>query len=228
MSQSWEGDTKMLKKSLVVILILACLLQPSLAFADRGHGGGPGGPGGPGWHGGPGWGGGSTALGIVALSIAGAEFLYTAGMFYRSTPAGYVVVPAPMGAVVPALPPGYTVVYMGGVPYYYYGNAYYVATPSGYVVTAPPAIAAPVVVAPAAAPAVAQVQAPTPAPIAQQPAAQTANQPSSAVETYIPNGNGSFTVVTLQKTDKGFMGPQGEFYADHPTEEQLKARYCKK
>ena len=63
---------------------------------------------------------------------------------------------------------------------------------------------------------------------AQQPAAPAANEPSSAVETYIPNGNGSFTVVTLQKTDKGFLGPQGEFYADHPTEEQLKARYCKK
>jgi hypothetical protein len=160
----------------------------------------------------------------VALSIAGAEFLYTAGMFYRSTPAGYVVVPAPMGAVVPALPPGYTVVYMGGTPYYYYGNAYYMVAPNGYVVTAPPAIAAPMTVAPAAT----QVQAPVPAPVAQQATAATANTPSDAVETYIPNGNGSFTVVTLRKTEKGFLGPQGEFYADHPTEEQLKARYCKK
>jgi len=205
----------MFKKMLATILVLACLLQPSLAFAD--------GRGGHGGHGGHGWGG-SSALGIVALSIAGAEFLYTAGMFYRSTPAGYVVVPAPMGAVVPTLPPGYTVVYMRGMPYYYYGNAYYAAAPNGYVVTAPPAIAAPIAAAPSAAP----VQAPVPAPIAQQPAAPAANEPSSAVETYIPNGNGSFTVVTLQKTEKGFLGPQGEFYADHPTEEQLKARYCKK
>lgn len=214
----------MFKKILAASLAITCLLQPSLAFAD-GHGGhgGPGG-GGPGWHGGPGWGGGSTALGIVALSIAGVEFLYSAGMFYRSTPAGYVVVPAPMGAVVPALPPGYTVVYMGSMPYYYYGNAYYVAAPNGYVVTAPPAIAAPVTTVASAAPA----QGSVPAPISQQTAVPTSNQPSSAVETYIPNGNGSFTVVTLQKTEKGFLGPQGEFYADHPTEEQLKARYCKK
>jgi hypothetical protein len=207
----------MYKKILATSLVLTCLLQPSLVFADDHgwHGG----------HGGHGWHGGSSALGIVALSIAGAEFLYSAGMFYRSTPAGYVVVPAPMGAVVPALPPGYTVVYMGGMPYYYYGNAYYAAAPNGYVVTAPPAIAATV----AAAPGVAAVQAPAPAPISQQPAtAPATNEPSSAVETYISNGNGSFTVVTLQKTDKGFLGPQGEFYADHPTEEQLKARYCKK
>ena len=213
----------MFKKILAVALVLACLLQPSLAFADgRGGHGGPGG--GPGGHGGPGWGGGSTALGIVALSIAGAEFLYSAGMFYRSTPAGYVVVPAPMGAVVPALPPGYTIAYMGGVPYYYYGNAYYAAAPNGYVVTAPPAVAEPIAVAPSVAP----VQAPAPTSVSQQPVAPVANEPSDAVETYIPNGNGSFTVVTLRKTEKGFLGPQGEFYADHPTEEQLKARYCKK
>ena len=209
----------MFKKILVVILILACLLQPSLAFAD-----GRGWHGGRDWHGGPGWRGGSSALGIVALSIAGAEFLYTAGMFYRTTPAGYVIVPAPMGAVVPALPPGYTVVYMGGAPYYYYGNTYYAPAPNGYVVTAPPAIAAPVAVAPGVAP----VQAAAPAPISQQSVAPASNEPNDAVETYIPNGNGSFTVVTLRKTDKGFMGPQGEFYADHPTEDQLKARYCKK
>jgi hypothetical protein len=207
------------KKILVAVLILACFLQPSLALAEGHGGGGHGGHGG--WYGGHG----STALGIVAVSVAGASLLYSAGMFYRSTPAGYVVVPAPMGAVVPALPPGYTVVYMGGVPYYYYGNAYYAAAPNGYVVTAPPAIAAPMAAAPSVAP---QVQAPAPAPIAQPSAAPAANEPSDAVETYIPNGNGSFTVVTLRKTEKGFLGPQGEFYADHPTEEQLKARYCKK
>ena len=195
----------MFKKISVTTLVLACLLQPSLAFAD-----GRGGHGGHGGHGG-----GSSALGIVALSVAGMSLLYSAGMFYRTTPAGYVVVPAPMGAVVPALPPGYTVVYMGGMPYYYYGNAYYAAAPNGYVVTAPPAIAAP-------------VQGPVPAPISQQTVAPASNEPSSAIETYIPNGNGSFTVVTLQKTEKGFMGPQGEFYADHPTEDQLKSRYCKK
>ena len=198
----------MFKKILTTILVLACLLQPSLVFADGR--GGHGGHGGYGGHGG-----GSSALGIVALSVAGMSLLYSAGMFYRTTPAGYVVVPAPMGAVVPALPPGYTVVYMGVNPYYYYGNAYYAAAPNGYVVTAPPAIAAP-------------IQAPAPAPISQQTVAPASNEPSDAIETYIPNGNGSFTVVTLRKTEKGFMGPQGEFYADHPTEDQLKSRYCKK
>ena len=62
-------------------------------------------------------------------------------------------------------------------------------------------------------------------------ASSTPSQPISAnnpSEINIPNGDGSYTSVTLQKTDKGFLGPQGEFYADHPTVDQLKARYCKK
>jgi len=153
----------MFKKILVILLILACLLQPAPAYAWRGRGG--------------------SALGIVAVSLAGASLLYSAGMFYRSTPAGYVVMPAPMGAVVPGLPPGYTVVYMNGVPYYYYGNTYYAAAPNGYVVTTPPAIATPMAVAPPQA----SVTAPMPQAATAAPAV---NEPSDAVETYIPNGTG--------------------------------------
>jgi hypothetical protein len=59
----------------------------------------------------------------------------------------------------------------------------------------------------------------------QQSVAASVND---SFDIHIPNGNGSFTLVTLQKTEKGFLGPQGEFYADHPTEDQLKARYCRK
>jgi hypothetical protein len=57
------------------------------------------------------------------------------------------------------------------------------------------------------------------------------SQPAPAnnpMEINIPNGDGSYTSVTLTRTEIGFLGPQGEFYTDHPTEEQLKARYCKK
>lgn len=79
---------------------------------------------------------------------------------------------------------------------------------------APTVVAAPSMV-PAAAPAVA-------------PSAPVAALASDPLEVSIPNGDGSYTSITLTKTDKGFMGPQGEFYADHPTEEQLKARYMKK
>ena len=41
---------------------------------------------------------------------------------------GYVVVSAPPGAVVHAVPAATTVVYVGTTPYYYIGGTYYVAT----------------------------------------------------------------------------------------------------
>ena len=79
---------------------------------------------------------------------------------------------------------------------------------------------APIVVSPPAPP----TTYPAVAPSAPLPQASVNN----SFEINIPNGNGSSTSVTLTKTEKGFLGPQGEFYADHPTEEQLKARYLKK
>ncbi len=110
--------------------------------------------------------------------------------------------------------------YVNGVPYYY-GNPYYSAAPIGYVGVAQPPVAyvpisAPTAVTYAAAPAA-----------SSQPATPSVSV-NDSVDIHIPNGNGSFTLVTLQKTEKGFMGPQGEFYADHPTEDQLRARYCRK
>jgi len=212
----------MVKKILVVTLIGTCLLQqPSLVFAHGGYGHGDYRYGGY-RYGGYRYGGygyrGSNALAITSLAVSAAALIYSSGMFYRYTPTGYVVAAPPIGAVVPALPPGYTVSYFNGAPYYYYGNVYYAAAPNGYVVSSV-APQAPVVVAPA-------VQQPV---VAQMPAAQpsSATGGSDVFEIYIPNGNGSFTTVKLQKTDKGFLGPQGEFYADHPTVDELKQRYVK-
>jgi hypothetical protein len=220
----------MLKKIIALILILNCFFNPARAFAQRGDGGHdvrrdfhprehvvhrlpPG---------------------YVSLTIGGLALLYSAGMFYRYTPAGYVVVTPPVGAVVPALPPGYTMVVENGVPYYYYGYTYYGAAPNGYAVISPPV--APAVPVAQAAPAqavpaqtVAQAPISATAPSAVQAAAAKDDAGNRDVyDIYIPNGNGSYTSVTLRKTEKGFLGPQGEFYEDHPTIEQLRDRYAKK
>jgi hypothetical protein len=163
-------------------------------------------------------------------------FLFCEGLFYRYSPAGYVVVQPPIGAMVPMLPPGYTTVFINGMPYYYYGYTYYTMAPGGYVVAAPPAVPmAPPAVAPVAYPAP-QVAAPqtapqaAPAPVAPAPASSPSSVEGDNPDTFeihIPNGDGSFTLVTLKKTEKGFLGPQGEFYQDHPTVDQLKERYVK-
>ena len=161
--------------------------------------------------------------GYVSLMAGELALLYSAGMFYRYTPAGYVVVTPPVGAVVPALPPGYTTVMVDRTPYYYYGYTYYAPVPNGYAVAAPP-------VAPAVP--VVPVSPVSSANLPPQPALY-ANAKEESVnrdvyEIYIPNGNGSYTSVTLRKTEKGFLGHQGEFYTDHPTTEQLTERYTKK
>jgi len=44
---------------------------------------------------------------------------------------------------------------------------------------------------------------------------------------HIPNSNGSYTAVTLQKSGDGYIGPQGEYYPEHPTVAQLKVLYGK-
>jgi hypothetical protein len=82
---------------------------------------------------------------------------------------------------------------------------------------------------PAAYPAATQLPmaAPTMSAPAPQPAAPAAVPASETFEIHLPNPNGSFTSITLRKTERGFLGPQGEFYADHPTEDQLKTRYGK-
>ena len=113
-------------------------------------------------------------------------------------------------------PPYY---YVNGIPYYY-GNPYYPAAPVGYVQVVQP----PVAYVPASVPAVA----PAVAAPAVSPQPSDVTNANDSFDIHIPNGNGSFTLVTLRKTETGFLGPQGEFYADHPTEDQLKARYCKR
>src|SRR5207248_776733 len=49
--------------------------------------------------------------GNVAITFRGAPFWYHSGVWYQRSGPRYVVVQPPLGVIVPALPPGYTVVY---------------------------------------------------------------------------------------------------------------------
>ncbi|MEI8345204.1 MAG: DUF6515 family protein [Candidatus Omnitrophota bacterium] len=158
-------------------------------------------------------------------------YLYCDGFFYRYSPVGYVIVEPPAGVVVPTLPPGYRTLTAARNPYYFYDGTYYVSAPSGYaVVQAPPQVVAAPPVAPivVAAPApVTTVPASSPLPVVHGSATAGLGDDIDTVEIHIPNTNGSYTMVTLKRTEKGFLGPQGEFYADHPTVDDLRKRYGK-
>lgn len=113
-----------------------------------------------------------------------------------------IVVPfPPIGVIVADIPAGHSTIIVDGAPYYHYNHVYYRPCPAGYIV----------------------VQAP-PAPQLQS-AAQLPAQDYLTIN--VPNSNGSYTPVTLVKTDSGYTGPQGEFYLSHPTVDQLKVLYGK-
>ncbi|MBF0504523.1 MAG: hypothetical protein HQL14_05395 [Candidatus Omnitrophica bacterium] len=67
--------------------------------------------------------------------------------------------------------------------------------------------------------------------IVAQPAGVVVAQPPSEIDTQdsvtvnVPNSNGSYTAVVLKRTGNGFVGPQGEFYTQVPSTQQLKLMY---
>jgi len=80
-----------------------------------------------------------------------------------------------------------------------------------------------------------QIQKPEPPPevVVAQPTQVVVAQPPVTVETEdsvtvnVPNSNGTYAAVVLKKSGNGFVGPQGEFYPQLPSIDQLKAMYGK-
>lgn len=160
--------------------------------------------------------------GILRIILGGLEYYYAEGLFYRAMADHYVVVPAPVGAVVTSMPPGCQPVIVEGTPYYLINGNTYVYTGVGYQVVPPPRVLViqqppPEVVVPV----VTSVQAPA----APAPTPPPANDSTYTVN--IPNSKGGYTAVTLTRSGNGFLGPQGEFYTEFPRIEQLKVMYGK-
>jgi hypothetical protein len=76
--------------------------------------------------------------GFVTVTVGTGRYYYHDGIFYRSYRRGYLVVPAPIGAVVGGPPPGHVVVMVEHDPYAYYRGVFYRSRPSGWVVVRPP------------------------------------------------------------------------------------------
>ncbi|MBF0522188.1 MAG: hypothetical protein HQL24_03925 [Candidatus Omnitrophica bacterium] len=145
--------------------------------------------------------------GGISITFGGGRFFYSAGIFYRQHSSGYIVVPAPVGAVVYDVPAGYHRVIIDGVTYFTYDGIYYQKVFGGYRVVEVPE---PVVVEPTTVV--------SNSPVEKSPDTFTVN---------IPNSTGGYTAVTLKVSGKGFIGPQGEFYPEFPKVEQLRTMYVK-
>lgn len=75
--------------------------------------------------------------GFVTVTVASRPYYYHRGMFYRPYRRGYVIVPAPIGAVIMVPPPG-VVVMVENDPYHYYRGTFYAPRGNRYVVVRPP------------------------------------------------------------------------------------------
>ncbi len=134
------------------------------------------------------------------VTVGHQRYNYHDGRFFWPGWFGFEIVLSrpPIGAIVSILPFGHRTVVARGATYYYYDNIYYQTCPAGYIVVPQP-----------------------------QVVSVTAVASSNTITINVPNSNGSYTSVTLVKRDNGYLGPQGEYYPDHPTVDQLKALYGK-
>ncbi|MFC1666547.1 DUF6515 family protein [Candidatus Omnitrophota bacterium] len=140
---------------------------------------------------------------------AGVEYYYHHGYFYKRTPSGYIIVDAPRGAIVTALPKGHKTIVIKGNAYYYYNDIYYVRKKGRYIVIPDPVYEI--------------VELPKEVKVIES----NSKDSEDSYTVNIPNANGSYTAVTLNKLGDGFVGPQGEFYYEFPSVEQLKVMYGK-
>lgn len=81
----------------------------------------------------------SIPSGFVTLSLAGGLFYYHMGTYYRPAENGYVVVRAPLGARIRALPEGCSPLYINDRRYFVCDEVYYQPDGEDYVVIERPA-----------------------------------------------------------------------------------------
>jgi len=180
-----------------------------------------------GWHNRPSWGYHMHFLpdGYFTVWVDGRRYFYSDGLYYLYVGDGdYVIVNPPIGAYVNVIPPDFQPVSINGRLYYTNGGVYYLLTEHhGYkVVPAPVVYEQPqqVVVTPQ------QIVVSQP----EQQVVVTTQAPAPVQDAFpvnVPNNNGGYTSVIIKKTNKGYEGPQGEFYANFPSVAQLKAMYAK-
>ena len=77
--------------------------------------------------------------GAVSVAFRGGSYWFHGGVWYQPSGTRYVVVAAPVGIVVPVLPPAFVTLSIAGATYYYANGTYYTDVPGeGYTVVAPP------------------------------------------------------------------------------------------
>lgn len=66
------------------------------------------------------------------------DYYHRNGRFFRPGPKGLIAVRAPIGAIIPSLPVGFSMVLAGGTNFFQAAGTYYNRVPSGYMVVEEP------------------------------------------------------------------------------------------
>jgi len=66
---------------------------------------------------------------------------------------------------------------------------------------------------------------PAPAVVAQPSAPPSVSYSGDTATVNVPNASGGYTAVVLKRSGNGYLGPQGEYYDQIPSTEQLQAMY---
>ncbi len=224
-------DMRHVRKVSIIILGLMLVLQPRLSYAD--------------WAVGFGFGGGHhdrherhhhyryhdhprfgvhvnyLPTGYFTIHSRGGRYYYYDGVYYNMVGREYVIIAPPVGAVVNMIPPDYRAVNINGVTYYTDNGTYYVYTLKGFQVVPPPVIVQPTqVLVTQSAPTVVSV--PT-----TEVTTQVNVTTDDSYSINVPNSKGGYSPVLIKRSGNGFIGPQGEFYAEFPKVSQLQAMYGK-
>jgi len=164
--------------------------------------------------------------GYYTVWAGGTRYFYYDGLYYVRVEGGYMLVAPPLGAYVSAIPPDFHPVMINGRVYYTDNEVYYLLTERhGYKVVERPVVYV--------RPETVVVAQPTVTVVATQAAPPVAVAAPAVVDTpeafpvNVPNDKGGYTTVVIKKSGNGFVGPQGEFYAQFPKVVQLKAMYGK-
>lgn len=148
----------------------------------------------------------------VEIHLGGLGIYYRDGLYYpRKVVNHYIVATPPVGSIVYHLPAGCRRVRINGVHYYTHNNVYYLPARGGYEIVQPHTA---VVVPPTA--------------ILQPQNYVPAAQPVQNEFTInIPNEHNGYVTVKIKRSGTGFVGPQGEYYSEFPSVQQLALMYNK-
>lgn len=145
--------------------------------------------------------------GYINFMFRGLEYLFWEGVFLRRSADKYVVVQAPLGAVIATLPSGAVPVVAGPNVYYNANGVTYMYTPAGYQV-------------------VSSISASPQN--AQNISEAYTDEEGDFIIIHVPNKTiNGYTAVKLKRISNGFVGPQGEYYKEFPKVAVLQTVYGK-